>query len=266
MSQSDIEIVAAGYDAVYAAYPASPTLQRIWREKAAGLDYPWDFGHISFVTLAEVTRIAHELRLSSGAMFVDLGCGMGGPGLWVARETGAQLIGVDASAVAVGLATKRAADTGLSDRSSFVCATFAETGLDDQSAVGGMSIDALQYAPDKDAALAEAARVIRPGGRLVFAAFELEPARVQGLPVLGADPVDDYAPCLEGAGFTVDSYAETPQWFARLTAAYGAVLDAREVLIGEMGGPAVAALESELSVTLQIQPYRRRILTVATRR
>jgi len=262
----DIELVAAGYDAVYYAYPSSPTLQRIWRENACGLDYPWEFGHISFVTLAEITRMAQELNLDNNDTLVDLGCGMGGPGLWIARETGADVIGVDASHVAVTLATARAADTGLSARSRFVQGTFSRTGLNNGSAAGAISIDALQYAPDKDAALAETARVVRPGGRLVFAAFELEPARVEGLPVLGADPVDDYAPRLEVAGFTVDSYAETPQWAERLAAAYGGVLDARDVLTGEMGESAFAALESELSVTLQLRPYRRRVLAVTTRR
>jgi ubiquinone/menaquinone biosynthesis C-methylase UbiE len=176
------------------------------------------------------------------------------------------VIGVDASAVAVNLAIERAVVTGLAAHSRFDQGTFSQTGLDDGSVAGVMSIDALQYAPDKDGALAEAARIIRPGGRVVFAAFEFEPGRVEGLPVLGSDPVDDYAPRLEAAGFAVDSYAETPQWFERLSEAYGRVLDAREVLIAEMGELAVAALESELSTTLQVKPYRRRVLAVATRR
>ena len=45
------ELVASGYDAVYAAIPNSPTLRRIWHESAEGVDFPEEFGHISFTTV-----------------------------------------------------------------------------------------------------------------------------------------------------------------------------------------------------------------------
>ena len=56
------------------------------------------------------------------------------------------------------------------------------TGLAEAAAAadGAISVDALQYAPDKRARLKEAARILRPGGRLVFTAFEVEPQRVEG--------------------------------------------------------------------------------------
>jgi hypothetical protein len=44
-------IISSGYDAVYAATPASPTLRRLWAEHVLGPDFPPEFGHISFVTL-----------------------------------------------------------------------------------------------------------------------------------------------------------------------------------------------------------------------
>ena len=97
------DLLAGAYDAVYAAVPKSPTLRRIWHELAEGPDFPEEFGHISFTTLPELERMASELNLSRGDTLVDLGCGMAGPALWMARKTGANLIGVDASRViAVG--------------------------------------------------------------------------------------------------------------------------------------------------------------------
>jgi SAM-dependent methyltransferase len=265
-NNKDPDIVASGYDAVYAAMPKSPTLRRIWREHASGTDYPEEFGHISFITLQELRLIAEELRLSPNGSLVDLGCGMGGPALWVAAHTNCSLIGVDVSPVAVFQATARAAELGLSDRARFIVGTFADTGLASGSADGVMSEDTLQYAPDKRAALREAARILRPGGRFVFTAFELDPERAAGLPVLGADPEDNYIPPLEEAGFEVNAYDEMPGWPEPMVSTYRAVMAARTALAEEMGDVAVNALSAELSLTLERQPYRRRVMAVATSR
>ncbi len=266
MEDTGRSVVATGYDAVFEATPRSPTLQRLWRELAAGGDFPDEFLHISFVTLAELRRMAAELRLGRGDTLVDLGCGMAGPALWVARETGARLIGVDFSPVAVALASQRANSLGLAAVARFVVGSFDGTGLEDASADAVMSEDALQYAPDKRAAAKEAARVLRPGGRLVFTAFELEPDRVVGVPVIGADPVYDYRPLLTEAGFSVEAYEEAPGWPEPLTTTYSALLNAGEALKQEMGEVAAQALFLELSLTLQRQIYRRRVLVAATRR
>ena len=266
MNDEGTDRVASGYDAVYAALPKSPTFARIWREHALGADYPAGFEHISFLTLPEMRMMAAALQLDAKSVLVDVGCGMGGPGLWIARETGARLIGVDISTVALARSRERAVARGLADVGRFTSGTFARTGLDDASADGAMSVDALQYAPNKRAALREAARVLRPRGRLVFACFEFEPARVAGLPIFGDDPVADYGPLLDEVGFDVVSYAETPSWNERVTATYQAVVDARPVLTDEMGEVAANALIGEMSLTLQLQPYRRRVMVSAVRR
>jgi ubiquinone/menaquinone biosynthesis C-methylase UbiE len=229
------------------------------------VDFPEEFLHISFVTLEQLRRMARDLRLRPGDTLVDLACGMAGPALWAARETGSKLIGVDLSSVAVLLASERAAELGLADRASFKTGSFAATGLVDGSADAVMSEDALQYAPDKSAALREIARILRPGGRLVFTAFELEPARVSGLPVLGDDPVTNFSPLLEAVGFSIDAYEEAPGWPEPMSSAYQALLDAKDALTDEMGPMAVTALFSELTLTLEREPYRRRILAIATR-
>src|SRR5438067_7627223 len=152
MDNDEEQRVAAGYDVVYAARPRSATFARIWRERAAGADFPAGFEHISFLTLAELRHMSDALQLSPDALLVDLACGMGGPGLWIARERGARLRGVDVSPLAVASARQRAQELGLSNISEFSRGRFAETGLDAASADAVMSIDALQYAPDKTAA------------------------------------------------------------------------------------------------------------------
>lgn len=258
-------VVATGYDAVFDAIPKSPTLRRLWRELAVGDDLPDDFQHISFVTLPQLRRMATGLRVQSGDTLVDLGCGMGGLALWVARETGAKLIGVDFSPVAVVLASERARKLGLANVARFVIGSFDDSGLDDASADAVMSEDALQYAPDKSAAAREAARILRPGGRLAFTAFELDPVHVEGLPVIGDDPVSDYRQPLAAAGFTVDVYDEVPGWPEPVRTTYQSLLDAKEALMGEMGPVAATAFFTELTLTLEREIYRRRVLAVATK-
>jgi hypothetical protein len=114
--------------------------------------------------------------------------------------------------------------------------------------------------------LPQVARILRPGGRFVFTAFELDAERVAGLPVLGDDPVEDYSAVLQAVGFRVETYEETPGWKDQLDAAYGAVVATQDVLSSEMGEDAMNALLLEMTLTLQVEPYRRRVFTVARRR
>jgi cyclopropane fatty-acyl-phospholipid synthase-like methyltransferase len=89
--------VLEGYDAVYDALPRSETFSRLWRVNAYHGDFPEEFAHIGFLTLAEARRLRELLRIGPGEMLADLACGAGGPGLWMARETGALLTGSNPS-------------------------------------------------------------------------------------------------------------------------------------------------------------------------
>jgi SAM-dependent methyltransferase len=258
----DAELVAAGYDAVYRAYPGSPTLRRIWRE---GTGEPEQLDQISFVTIAELRRLIELLPISPGATLLDLGCGTGGPGLWLAGQCGAQLIGVDISAVAIAVATERAQRQHPGDSASFRVARLDRIGLADQTVDCAISIDALQYAPDKLAVLREAARLLRPGGQLGLTTFELDPTRAAGIPIYGTDPVPDLRPLLEQAGFVVESYTEATGWEERITRTFESVLAEQHQLSAELGADAAGALIAEAHLALNARIYRRRILATATR-
>jgi SAM-dependent methyltransferase len=259
------DVVVQGYDAVYVAVPSSPTFRRLWAEHACGGAFPSEFAHISFLTFDEIRAMAGHLALGKGAMLTDLACGAGGPGLWVATQSGALLTGIDPSSAGLAEARKRADRVGFAYRARFQQGTFATTGLDSSSADAVLSVDAIQYAPDKHDAFREVHRILRPGGRLAFSAFEVNPDRVRGLPVLGVDPVPDYAPLLENAGFSIDWYKESRGWADRVNAAFGSVMDAMATLTGEMGEAAASSLGMEAAVTLQVRPYRRRVAIAARR-
>jgi SAM-dependent methyltransferase len=258
------DAVVDGYDAVYRAWSSSPRFHHTWAHHAVDGQIAPGFEHLSFNTVDDLRRFVAELRLPRGGSLLDVACGAGGPGVWVARESNVPLVGIDVSRVGIALARQRAIDhrTG----AGFAVASATSLPLNDACIAGAMSIDSLQYVPDKRAAFDEVARVLLPHARFVFTAFELDPERVTGLPVLGVDPVADYAPPLQASGFDVATYEGTPHWEQRLEAAYSAVIAAQDVLRPEMGDEAIDALLLELTLTLAVKPYRGRAFVVAVRR
>jgi SAM-dependent methyltransferase len=264
MEQDSTELVAAGYESFYAQWGRSPTLRRIWREHVTGEDFPEEFAHISFLPLSQLRSLTTGLALNEGDLLVDLACGAGGPGLWAAKQTGARLLGIDLSPTAARRAAERAGPLGMADRATFRQGSFDSTGLESDSADAVMSVDALQYVADKTAALAEVARVLRPGGRFAFVAFELDPERVAGLPIWD-DPVPDYRPGLEAVGFEVLHYEQMPGWSEQVAAGFGTVIAEQEALEAELGVAAASATVMEATATVELQPYCGHVLAVTAR-
>jgi len=77
--------------------------------QAVDPDLPPEIEPFSFLSAHLLHHINHELSLKTGNVLADLGCGRGGPGLWLARAADADLLGIDFSPVAVTQATGRSA-------------------------------------------------------------------------------------------------------------------------------------------------------------
>ena len=97
-----------------------------------------------------------------------------------------------------------------------------------------------------------------------MAAFELDADRVAGLPVWD-DPVSDYRPLLERAGFHTLSYKQIPDWQSQVAAGYEAVVAERAALEAELGPAAAAVVVLEATITLELQPYCGHVLALAVR-
>ena len=69
--------------------------------------------------LAKKRHLAAKLLLGRGRRVLDIGCGWGGLGLYLAEMTGADVTGVTLSQEQFGIANSRAAEKGLSDRAHF---------------------------------------------------------------------------------------------------------------------------------------------------
>lgn len=148
-----------------------PVFTSLWRE-AWGTEYPEDVQPFSSCTRTLLAQLSEQASIAHQGSLLDLGCGTGGPGLWLARELRCRLTGIDRSAGGVEIAKNRAGDWLARDSTSFAVRDFADTQLKDESCDVAISIDALPFATDVDSALRETRRVLRPAGRLIFTVRE----------------------------------------------------------------------------------------------
>jgi ubiquinone/menaquinone biosynthesis C-methylase UbiE len=107
------------------------------------------------VPLVEAVVAAQPTRI------LEVGCGWGELAEWVGRATGAEVVAVDLSPHMVELARERGVDAQVGDVQAL---PFAD-GEFDVAIAAWM----LYHVPDLDRGIAELARVLRPGGRLVVA-------------------------------------------------------------------------------------------------
>lgn len=151
-----------------------PLFESLWVE-AWGDSYPATVAPFSSCTQQLLQQLNQHLQLSSGSVLVDLGCGTGGIGLWLAQNLGARLIGVDRCEGAIEIATRRTSEWTLSETATFRVGDFCDTGLAPACADAVISIDALPAAQDVEAALSEVRRILRPDGSFIFTTREPNP-------------------------------------------------------------------------------------------
>jgi ubiquinone/menaquinone biosynthesis C-methylase UbiE len=236
--------VSDPYSAKFASHVESATQKRIRRE-VYGEDFPLEADPRSFVTLPELRAMAQDLRVGPGEELVDLGCGQGGPGLWVARETGARVLGIDLSSSGVALALERAKALGIADRANFEVADLMSTGLASERFDAAMSVDVLWAVLDKLSALREVARILRPRARFAFTSWDRD-LSPPGYP----PPVSNHRPVLEQAGFELEIYRVQPDAEIRRRAYYEALVAAESDLVREMGAEGATKLMFEAKGTL----------------
>ena len=110
--------------------------------------------------------MAHRLDLQPGMSAIELGCGVGGPVMEIARFSGARVAGVSDNAMQIQRATIRAEEAGLSHLTEFLQCDFMQVSAPDNSFDAVFSIEGTCCAPDKAGVYGEAFRLLKPGGRL----------------------------------------------------------------------------------------------------
>lgn len=240
------------FDEIFAKVARSETLAAIFLEVYES-DYPQDASPFSFVTVPELQWLASMMNVTDGGRFADVACGRGGPSLFVAREMGAAVIGIDSSRVAVQAATVAAKMSGFSKRATFIVADAAATGLRAESVDAAMCVDALQLMPHRNLVIAEIARILKAGGRFAFTTW-LSREADSGLPF-----PTDCRPLLESAGLGMDQCHEPPDWERRESTVFARIRQSAEALRAEIGDSVAAMLTAEAAKMSEAYPFIRRV-------
>ena len=160
--------------------------------------------------------------IKPGETIVDLGSGSGMDSFLAARQTGeaGRVVGIDMTDAQLDKSARLAADQSIANV-EFVNAYIENLPLESRSADVVISNGVINLSPDKRKVFAEAARVLRVGGRLAIAdivtAKQLPEsvtcdAALWAACIGGAMQRDDYSEALDAAGFQLDHLKEYDEY------------------------------------------------------
>ena len=200
-----------------------------------GLDHPEGCGGNLLDRLSELGIFRFYERV------LDLGRGLGGPGRWLARRRGCEIVSVAERldfARASRLLVRR---SYLESAVGIVSAPFARIPAADASFTHAWSVESLGEAAEKPAIFAEIHRVVRPGGHVALQEW-LPAARSRQE---GEDSVDAYTGGLRAAGFVRPRASEVTDLRERDSAITEILRERVEALAGDPSTLAGPAWEAE---------------------
>lgn len=132
----------------------------------------WSADESPTVAARQLTEeLARLASVEGGEQVVDVGCGMGGSSIWLAKNRNCQVTGVTISPVQRRWATASSAFHGTSTRTRFLCTDAEELSLPTGSKDVVWSIECTEHLFNKAAFFAKARTWLKPGGRLAICAW-----------------------------------------------------------------------------------------------
>lgn len=169
------------------------------------------YGHNWLSTGGEFTTrdFCARLGLTPGQRVLDVGCGTGGSALYLARQYGLHVHGVDLSSNMIHIAIERQGklEPDLKKRLQFEISDILTVAYEDESYDAIYSRDSILYIDDKDKLFKKLFRWLRPGGALFITDFcygTAPPAKdfLQYASRLSLSSMATYEAGLRQAGFT----------------------------------------------------------------
>lgn len=121
-----------------------------------------------FGGLDAVDRLTRAAGIDAGTHVLDVCSGMGGPARYLAHRHGCRATGLDLTRSRHDSAVRLTALVGLDRLVEFRCGSALAMPFDDASFDVVIGQEAWAHVPDKPRLIAEAVRVVRPGGRIAF--------------------------------------------------------------------------------------------------
>ncbi|KAG7673918.1 hypothetical protein KSW81_007097 [Nannochloris sp. 'desiccata'] len=203
-------------------------------------------GFVSPGGIATTEEFSKLLHLSQDQNVLDVGCGVGGAAVYLARTYGCYVYGIDLSVNMILTALEQAAAHGNGDKISFEVSDATKRDLPDESYDAVFSRDVLIHVTDKPALFERLFKVLKPGGRLVITDYcrqagdlseEFESYVAKREYTLNT--IDEYQKMLADAGF-VDIVAEDrSEQLAQCLKEEVAKVDANKVMLADAVGEQV---------------------------
>ena len=185
-------------------------------------------------------RLGTLLGLGPGLEVLDVASGTGSSAFHLAQQFDCRVTGIDLSEANVVGAQELAEHAGLSAQTNFIAGDAERLPFADGSFDAVLCECAFCTFPDKTAAAAEFARVLRPGGRVGLGDLTRQgplPSGLNGLLawiacIADARPIDEYAAYLQAAGFHIDAMEAHNEVLAAMVRQIRTKLLGLELLVG----------------------------------
>ena len=118
-----------------------------------------------------VERLAALACIKPGSCVLDVGCGLGGSALWLARHLDCSVLGLNISPVQVSMATEKARAEGLDGSAEFRVFDANHLDLPTESFDAVWVIECSEHIRDKARFISDSARVLKKGGALALCAW-----------------------------------------------------------------------------------------------
>lgn len=142
---------------------------RIWHtDKHMGFHKPGVRSHDQAV-VQMIQEMATRAKIRPDELVVDCGCGIGGSSIWLTENIGCHVLGVDINPNSIRIARQAAYHRGLDPIINFINTDYVNIPLPNATADVVWFCESLCYARDKKLVLSEAARVLKPEGRIIVA-------------------------------------------------------------------------------------------------
>ena len=118
-----------------------------------------------------IEHLAKLVEIKPQAKILDVGCGMGGSSVYLAKNLDALVTGITLSAKQVEIATRKAEENHLKNLSFKIEDALSMSSFEDNSFDIIWSLESCEQFFDKDLFIKQAYRVLKPGGQLMLATW-----------------------------------------------------------------------------------------------